>query len=146
MSTEEKKDKDELNEDSAVYLKKILDVNKKRLFWTRISVALVAVLVVAFVSVVPFVIGTLLSAQNTLTNVNSAITQAQGIMTDLSTTVGSLETTIGDVSKLVGDSSKNLTEAFNKINSVDFEGLNKAIEDLGAVVEPLNEMVNGKKK
>ena len=32
----------------------------------------------------------------------------------------------------------NFVAAFDNINSIDFEGLNKAIEDLGNVVEPLS--------
>ena len=59
-------------------------------------------------------------------------------MTDLTDTVATMEETLESVTKLVNDSSESLVSAFDNINSIDFEGLNKAIEDLGNVVEPLS--------
>ncbi len=42
-----------------------------------------------------------------------------------------------DVSSLVKTSQAGLEEALGKLNAVDLEALNKAIQDLSAVIEPL---------
>ena len=128
----------ENNQETLEYLKKIQDINKKRLFWTRISVGLVAVLVVLIAVVVPVVVETLNTAQTTMNMANDAIAQAQSIMDDMTTTIASMDEAVGSITKLVGDSSEGLVQAFDNINSIDFEGLNDAIVDLGNVVEPLS--------
>lgn len=126
------------NQETLDYLKKIHDINKKRLFWTRISVGLVAVLVVLIAIVVPVVVETLNTAQTTMNMANDAIAQAQSIMDDMTTTIASMDEAVGSITKLVGDSSEGLVQAFDNINSIDFQGLNDAIVDLGNVVEPLS--------
>lgn len=103
------------------YLKQIKDINKKRLFWTRISVVLVAILVVVLASLVPVVFETLKTAQGTLYQANDAIIQANGA--------------IVQAQDIMATTSE-------KINSVDFSGLNKAIDDLTNVVSKLTSIVN----
>lgn len=120
------------------YLKQIKETNKKRLFWSRLTAVLMAVLVALFACCVPAVLNTLRTAQNTMTTANDTLLQAQSIMTDLTDTVATMEDTLASVTKLVNDSSESLVTAFDNINSIDFEGLNQAIEDLGNVVEPLS--------
>ena len=120
------------------YLKQIKETNKKRLFWSRLTAVLMAVFVALFGCCVPAVLNTLRTAENTLTTANDTLLQAQSIMTDLTDTVVTMEDTLESVTKLVDDSSERLVNAFDNINSIDFEGLNQAIEDLGNVVEPLS--------
>ncbi len=128
----------EENKDTLEYLKEIKEINQKRLFWTRISVVLVAILVVLTAIVVPVVIQTLNTAQDTMIKANEAISQAQTIMDDMTVTIDSMEVAVNSITKLVDDSSESLVQAFDNINSIDFEGLNQAITDLGNVVEPLS--------
>ena len=120
------------------YVKEIRDINKKRLFWTRVSVVLVAVMVVLFAIVVPVVIRTLNVAQQTMVKADEALSQAEDIMTDMTSTIDSMEKAVDSITGLVDDSSESLVKAFDNINSIDFEGLNNAIVDLGNVVEPLS--------
>lgn len=126
------------NIETLEYLKQIRDINKKRLFWTRISVCLVAVLLILFATVVPVVIKTLETAQSTMVKADEALSQAEDIMTDMTTTIDSMEKAVDSITNLVDDSSDSLVKAFDNINSIDFEGLNSAITDLGNVVEPLS--------
>lgn len=135
----------EENKDVLSLLEDIKNINKKRVFWSRISTILLALLVAGVLSLVPIGIKTLNNANKALTNANDAIDtavealdQAQLIMDDLSGTIDTLETAMGSVTKLVDDSSKELKTAFENINSIDFESMNKAIKDLGDVVEPLS--------
>ena len=129
---------DSMNNESLDYLKQIRDLNKKRLMWSRITAILMAIFVVLVACVIPTVISTLNLAQEAMTTANDTLLQAQSVMDDLTDTVATMETTLESVTKLVNDSSESLVAAFDNINSIDFEGLNKAIEDLGNVVEPLS--------
>lgn len=128
----------ENNNETLDYLKQIRDLNKKRLMWSRVTALLMALFVVLVACVIPAVLNTLKVAENTMLTANDTLEQAQSIMTDMTSTIDTMETTLESVTKLVNDSSESLVAAFDNINSIDFEGLNKAIEDLGNVVEPLS--------
>ena len=128
----------ENNNETLDYLKQIRDLNKKRLLWSRVTALLMALFVVLVACVIPAVLNTLKVAEDTMLTANDTLEQAQSIMTDMTSTIDTMETTLESVTKLVNDSSQSLVAAFDNINSIDFEGLNKAIEDLGNVVEPLS--------
>ncbi len=128
----------ENNNETLDYLKQIRDLNKKRLLWSRVTALLMALFVVLVACVIPAVLNTLKVAEDTMLTANDTLEQAQSIMTDMTSTIDTMETTLESVTKLVNDSSESLVAAFDNINSIDFEGLNKAIEDLGNVVEPLS--------
>ena len=128
----------ENNNETLDYLKQIRDLNKKRLMWSRVTALLMALFVVLVACVIPAVLNTLKVAEDTMLTANDTLEQAQEIMTDMTSTIDTMETTLESVTKLVNDSSESLVAAFDNINSIDFEGLNKAIEDLGNVVEPLS--------
>lgn len=49
---------------------------------------------------------------------------------------------VENVDELTASSQKNIKEAVEKLNSIDFDTLNKAIENLAAVVEPLAKFFN----
>lgn len=128
----------ENNNETLDYLKQIRDLNKKRLMWSRVTALLMALFVVLVACVIPSVLNTLKVAEDTMLTANDTLEQAQAIMTDMTSTIDTMETTLESVTKLVNDSSESLVNAFDNINSIDFEGLNKAIEDLGNVVAPLS--------
>lgn len=129
---------EENNNEVLDYLKQIRDLNKKRLIWSRVTALLMALFVILVACVIPSVLSTLRVAESTMNTANDTLMQAQSIMTDLTTTVSTMETTLEAVTNLVNDSSKSLVDAFDNINSIDFEGLNQAIDDLRNVVEPLS--------
>ena len=53
-----------------------------------------------------------------------------------------LSTMVTDVSELVVTGQQSLEITMEKLDSIDFASLNKAIKDLGAVVEPLAKMTS----
>ena len=135
----------EENKDIITYLEEIKSLNKKRVFWSRISTILLGLLVSGVLSMVPMVMKTLENANKALDNANLAMDtavetmeQAEDIMDDLTGTIDTMEVALSSVTVLVNESSEQLQTAFENINSIDFEGLNKAIKDLGDVVEPLS--------
>ena len=128
----------ENNNETLDYLKQIRDLNKKRLMWSRVTALLMALFVVLVACVIPSVLNALKVAEDTMLTANDTLEQAQSIMNDMTSTIDTMETTLESVTKLVNDSSESLVTAFDNINSIDFEGLNQAIEDLGNVVQPLS--------
>lgn len=128
----------EENKELMDYVKEIRDLNKKRVFWNRLSVILLAVLVISMVSLLPIINETLNNANTALDTAVEALNQAESIMGELNGTIDTMEAALSSVTKLADDSSKQLATAFTNINSIDFEGLNDAIKDLGDVVEPLS--------
>lgn len=68
--------------------------------------------------------------------------QAESVLTNLETVTeelaaADLEGLVTDVNGLVSTSQTGVEQALEKLNGVDMDTLNKAIEDLAKVVEPL---------
>ena len=84
----------------------------------------------------------------------SAVPQFQAMAQQAETVLSNLETVsnelanvdlagmVQDVDALVSDSQTGLTEAMNKLNAIDIDTLNKAIESLADVIEPLAKLSN----
>ena len=104
-------------------LEELRVLQKKHLFYQRVSCILILVFVLASLSVLPGIFRTLAMVQDTLETSNAAIEQAK--------------TTLEDVSGFVTEGSDNLATAMQKIEGIDIDGLNEAISDLGAIVEPM---------
>ena len=68
--------------------------------------------------------------------------QAEGVLTNLETVTeelaaADLEGLVTNVNGLVSTSQSGVEQALEKLNAVDMQTLNRAIEDLAKVVEPL---------
>jgi len=141
-------------------LKDLLKKQNTQLIYSRIAgiavSAMALILLVSCIIIVPQVV-------NTLNKVNGIIEQAESTINEVDTTIASLEdtvnsfdTTLDSINKmseeittaaegingLVDENSQVLTEAMAKINGIDFDGLNSAIVDLQAVIEPLAKFAN----
>ncbi len=104
-------------------LKEIKSQNKKKLFYTRIMTAIFLVICIAFLSVVPSVLSTLKTTENTMAHLNNTIT--------------TMDTTLEEISGVVDMGGESIADALEKINKIDIETLNVAINDLKEVVEPM---------
>ena len=74
--------------------------------------------------------------------VHGLLTRMDTVMTDLEQTARSLaaldlETMADNVNSLAVYAQESLHQTMEKLNTIDFETLNKAIEDLAKVIEPL---------
>ncbi len=81
-----------------------------------------------------------------LDQANTIAVQADDVMKDLNVVTKQLAQAditgmIDDVGSLVVESEESINEAMKKIDAMDIEGLNKAINDLGDIVEPLAKML-----
>lgn len=109
------------NEVERSYLKKQLNMMKGLMF------AMTGIFIMMLVTVAVLVP----KISNTLQNANTAIEQ-------ISQTAREADELFASVSSLVEESSEGVTLAIDAMNSIDFEGLNQSIEDLGNVVAPLS--------
>ena len=117
----------------------MLKVDKKHLFWQRLSaLAVVAtflvVLIVALI-LVPQV-------ELTLSNINQVANDAQEAIGNVDTMVLEMTDASKNLNQLVGDNSEALTKAVADMSNIDFEGLNKAIQDLQDTVGPMASFFN----
>lgn len=109
------------NEIERNYLKKQLNMMKVLMF----AIAGIFLILLVTVSVLVPKITT------TLNNANMALEQ-------IVYTAEQVDEVFGSVQTLVEDSSEGVTQALDNMNSIDFEGLNQSIDDLGKVVAPLS--------
>ena len=83
----------------------------------------------------PKVLVTLQHADQLIGNANLALAD----ITRMSNSVGDMSK---KVDQLVADNSEKLTESVEKLSSIDFAGLNKAIKDLQDAVGPFANLMN----
>ncbi len=105
-------------------------------------VCLVAVVGIALFTLLPKISATLEGFDTTLNELNVVVENTQVITdelkaVDIEGTIQSLSDTLDSVGRLVEDSSDSLTTTLKKMESMDIETLNKAIQDLYKVVDPL---------
>ena len=123
-------------------LHKIEESNRKQLMYARIQCIAAVVAVVCFAGIY-FLI------KDFLPQISAIITEIPGVVAQMESVLGNLElvtkelTTvdfagmIDGVNVLVATGQEGLQETVTKLNSIDFEALNKAIATLTEVIDPL---------
>ena len=111
----------EQNEIERSYLKKQLNMMKVLMF---AMAGIFLMLLIAVAVLVP-------SVTATLDNANVALEQ-------ISSTAQEMDNVLNSVEVLVEDSSVGVSQALENMNSIDFEKLNRSIEDFNNVVSPLS--------
>ena len=118
----------------------LVKLAKKQLFYQRISsvciAGMFAVLICAVIILVPRV-------SATLENINSVAAKAEVSLENIDTMAKSMADASDNLDKLVADNAEGLSTAVKSISEVDFEGLNKAIQDLQDTVKPLATFMRG---
>lgn len=137
---EEHKDETK-TEESGRLLEQLAKNSSRQLFYTRLGgismAALALVITAALIIILPKAVkaidgvnGMIAQADETIELANEAITG----VTEMSTSI----TDMGDnMDTFITDNAQSIAEIMLKIEDIDFEGLNTAIKDLGAVIEPL---------
>lgn len=136
----------EIETEETEVLKTLLKKQNKQLFYTRISsiamVIFVAVMTITCITVVPTVM-------KTVDRANDIMIQAQNILEDVDESLEAVDKMTAEITSaasgintMVDDNAGVMSDAMNKINGVDFEGLNSAIKDLQDVIEPMANFMN----
>ena len=120
-------------------LMEIRNETRKQVKFAKISAAFIGgifvIILVAAIILVPRVSVTLQHADQLIGNANLALAD----ITRMSNSVGDMSK---KVDQLVADNSEKLTESVEKLSSIDFAGLNKAIKDLQDAVGPFANLMN----
>lgn len=104
--------------------------------------ALLAVVCLALLIAMPRVIRTFDHMETVLTEVDALSVKADKALETANAALESANSAADNANKLVEDNADAVSEAMEKFNSVDFEALNKAINDLADIVEPLAKVSN----
>ena len=94
-----------------------------------------------------FCVGVFVLIFNFLPQVDAVITQMQTVLGNLETTTEELasldlQSMVDGIDTLVASGQDGLAQTMEKLNTIDTATLNKAIQDLAAVVEPLAKVSN----
>ena len=78
--------------------------------------------------------------------ISTVASQMQSVLSDLEQATRQLSVMdftgmVEDVDTLVTTAQESLKQTMDKLNTIDFQTLNKAIDDLAAVVEPLSRVL-----
>ena len=123
-----------LTEDTQQLIRELGESGKKRSrllhILTIANVALAAAVLITLIVLVPRTLNMVSDAQDTLNSINEIAAGTKEI-------VESADGLLQEAETIMGDSETGLEAAVNNFNSVDFETLNKAINDLADAVEPL---------
>ncbi len=117
-------------------LAKLLENSEKQLFYSRIrSIAAVVTalcILCALVMVVPALLRTAAGADAVIAQASSSITLADEAITEMGLSMDDF----------IAENAEAVSSLMKEIEAIDFEGLNKAIKDLGDVVEPFAKFFN----
>lgn len=94
-----------------------------------------AALLFAGLKVLPRMQEAATQAEIVLNNLEDVTTELAKV--DLGSMVENVDGLVSDVDALVGTSQKGIEETMEKLNKIDFDALNQAIEDLSDVIEPI---------
>ena len=127
-------------------LAKLLENSEKQLFYSRIrSIAAVVTalcILCALVMVVPALLRTAAGADAVIAQASSSITHADEAITDVIEMSGAITETGLSMDDFIAENAEAVSSLMKEIEAIDFEGLNKAIKDLGDVVEPFAKFFN----
>ena len=106
------------------------------------SAALLAVVCIAAALIVPRTLHALAHAEVTLSSMDELLVTADDALTTAGDTLRSATEAADAANRLVEDNAGAVSEAMEKINAIDFDALNRAINDLADIVEPLARFAN----
>lgn len=123
-------------------LKKIEESNRKQLWYTRIQCIAALVAVACFVGLYFLIKDFLPQISAIITEIPGVVAQMESVLSNLELVTKELTTVdfagmIEGVNALVATGQAGLEETVVKLNSIDFEALNKAIATLTEVIDPL---------
>ena len=130
------------NERLLKLLEQMENSNRKQVLYARLQFIFTAlsslcciVLLICGLKVLPQLQSAAIQAETVLTNLETVTTELAE--SDLIGMVENIDSLVGNVDGLVSTSQTGVEQAIEKINAINFDALNEAIEDLSAVIEPI---------
>ena len=128
-------------------LEQMEKTNRKQVAYARLQFVFSVIaaiccilLLLAGVKVLPQLQEAALQAETVLTNLETVTTELA--QADLIGMVENVDALVTNVDGLVGTSQEGVEQAMAKINAIDFDALNDAIQDLSDVIEPIAKFFN----
>lgn len=129
------------NEENRKLLEALVKNSEKQLFYARITTAaafiVAAAVVICLIIIVPAVMNTVSRANAIMVQASDTISLADTAIESITEMSGSITAMGNNMDDFITENAESVAEVMEKLDSIDFEGLNGAIEDLGNVVEPL---------
>lgn len=123
-------------------LTEILKYQKRGSRITRIAsfavIAIVVAIAVCLVLLMPKIVGFVDHAETSLSQLDGVISETSSMMDEVNGLITEAGTLIDNSNKMVSENTDAVSETVQKLNNIDFETLNKAINELHDVVEPLS--------
>lgn len=115
--------------------------SEKQLFYARIrtlaSLVIAGGIIICLFILVPSVLRTISQANVIMTQASETITLADAAIESITQMSTSITEMGNNMDTFITENSQSVSEVMKKMEAVDFESLNKAIKDLGDVIEPL---------
>lgn len=131
----------QIEEEETSVLKDLLHKQQKQLFYSRLSgiamLVMAITLIIVCLLLVPKALVTLNSANLLIEKTTATVENLEGTLAQTDSMIAEISSAAEGINDLVDKNSELLTDSVAKLNSIDFEGLNSAIADLQAVVEPM---------
>ena len=100
----------------------------------RISAAAMVFLVLAFVIALSFFVPL---AANTLDKVNNTLTEAENVAISAQKSLNEIDEMVNNFNGVIVDNTDSVNDALKKVGDIDTESLNRSIEELASILEPL---------
>ncbi|MBQ9361375.1 MAG: hypothetical protein IJT96_10120 [Lachnospiraceae bacterium] len=127
-------------------LKQILEADKKEVKYAKraafFMMGLFLVFLVAAIIIVPKVVETLSHVNTAVISAGETMKGADEALENINKMSESITGTSEQMNTMLTDNAQSLTDAVEKMNSIDFEGLNGAIQDLQDAVGPFADFMN----
>ena len=109
---------------------------------TGLVFAILIFVVITVLMVIPKVVSTLDKVQSAAVAVEDTVSRAQTTMDEIDKMADALTTTGDGMNALLNENGQTLTDSLDKMANIDFDGLNKGIQDLQDAVGPFANFMN----
>lgn len=127
-------------------LTKLIKNSEKQLFYARVrtlaTVIIAGAIVICLIVLVPEALRTVNQANAIMVQASETITLADAAIASITEMSESITEMGNNMDTFIAENAQSVAGVMEKIEAVDFEGLNSAIEDLGDVIEPLAKFFN----
>lgn len=117
---------------------------RRSMIMSLCSLVIVVILAVLIIPIFTKVSLLLDDVNDVVNNAQVSVKNLEDITTELAEV--DIDGLFKEVDSLVLESQKSIAEAMDRINDIDFEGLNVAIQNLGTVIQPLSDFFGGKNR
>lgn len=127
-------------------LRQILEEDKKEVKYAKraafFMMGLFLIFLVAAIVIVPKVIDTLSNVNAAVISAGETLESADEALENINKMSDSITGTSEQMNSMLTENAESLTDAVEKMNNIDFEGLNSAIQDLQDAVGPFASFMN----